>query len=95
MPRRPTRGAADAPAADAATVRLRATVRTFLETGGSSVETASRPHSHRNTVRSRSQRAEEIRGRPLEEDRIDLEVALVAGAQLGAWRPPVQSDPHA
>jgi DNA-binding PucR family transcriptional regulator len=66
------------------TARLRDTLRTYLETGGNSVETAERLHVHRNTVRYRVRRAEEVRGRPLDEDRIDLEVALVACAQLGA-----------
>lgn len=67
-----------------ATGRLRDTLRTYLETGGNSVETAERLHVHRNTVRYRVRRAEEVRGRPLDEDRIDLEVALVACAQLGS-----------
>ena len=69
---------------DEPTARLRETVRTYLETGGVSVETARRMYIHRNTVRYRVQRAEEIRGRPLDEDRIALEVALVACSQLGA-----------
>ena len=69
---------------DEPTARLRETVRTYLETGGVSVETARRLYIHRNTVRYRVQRAEEIRGRPLDEDRIALEVALVACSQLGA-----------
>jgi hypothetical protein len=69
---------------DDGTDRLRETLRTYLETGGNSVETADRLHVHRNTVRYRVRRAEEVRGRPLEEDRIDLEVALVACAQLGS-----------
>ncbi len=67
-----------------ATARLRDTLRTYLETGGNSVETAERLHVHRNTVRYRVRRAEEVRGRPLDDDRIDLEVALVACAQLGS-----------
>lgn len=69
---------------DEATARLRDTVRTYLECGGSSVETAERLHVHRNTVRYRIRRAEEVRGRPLSEERIDLEVALVAAMQLGS-----------
>ncbi len=74
----------DLGADDAATARLRETVRTYLETGEISIETARRLHVHRNTVRYRVQRAEEIRGRPLHEDRIALEVALVACSQLGS-----------
>ncbi|MTV24080.1 hypothetical protein FTX61_01390 [Nitriliruptoraceae bacterium ZYF776] len=69
---------------DDTTAKLRETVRTFLESGGSYVETAERLRCHRNTVRYRIQRAEEVRGRPLSEDRIDVEVALTACAQLGA-----------
>lgn len=69
---------------DDATSRLRDTVRTYLESGGNSVETAERLHVHRNTVRYRIRRAEEVRGRPLTEERIDLEVALVVCSQLGA-----------
>lgn len=68
---------------DMATARLRETVRTYLETGGISVETARRLYIHRNTVSYRVRRAEETRGRPLDEDRIDLEVALVLCSQLG------------
>jgi DNA-binding PucR family transcriptional regulator len=74
----------DLAADDDATGRLRETVRTLLECGGSYVDTAERLHIHRNTVRYRLQRAEEVRGRPLSSDRIDLEVALVACHQLGA-----------
>lgn len=69
---------------DEPTARLRDTVRTYLESGGNSVETAERLHIHRNTVRYRVRRAEEVRGRPLNEERIDLEVALVVCAQLGS-----------
>lgn len=68
---------------DTPTAQLRDTLRTYLETGGISVETGRRLYIHRNTVHYRVQRAEEIRGRPLEEDRIDLEVALVLCSQLG------------
>ena len=68
---------------DAATAKLRETVRTHLETGGTSVETGRRLHVHRNTVYYRVQRAEEVRGRSLDEDRVDLEVALALCAQLG------------
>ena len=68
---------------DTPTARLRETLRTYLETGGVSVETGRRLYIHRNTVHYRVQRAEEIRGRPLDEDRIDLEVALVLCSQLG------------
>lgn len=64
--------------------RLRETVRTFLETGGSATETAKRLHVHRNTVRYRVRKAEEVRGRALSDDRIDVEVSLLTCEQLGA-----------
>lgn len=64
--------------------RLRETLRLYLATGTNTTETANRLHIHRNTVRYRLQRAEEIRGRPLTDDRIDVEVSLVVCAQLGA-----------
>ena len=69
---------------DEPTARLRDTVRTYLESGGNSGETAERLHIHRNTVRYRVRRAEEVRGRLLTEERIDLEVALVVCAHLGS-----------
>ncbi|WP_320668760.1 PucR family transcriptional regulator [Patulibacter defluvii] len=64
--------------------RLRETVRVFLGTNGSYTETAARLHLHKNTVLYRVRKAEELRGRPLDEDRIGLEVALLACDRLGA-----------
>ena len=69
---------------DEDTARLRETVRTYLETGGSATETAERLHVHRNTVRYRLQKAEEVRGRPLDDDRVGVEVSLITCDQLGA-----------
>lgn len=63
--------------------RLRETVRIFLETGGSFTDAATRLHLHKNTVHYRVRKAEEIRGRPLTDGRLDVEVALVACQQLG------------
>jgi len=63
--------------------RLRETVRIFLETGGSFTDAATRLHLHKNTVHYRVRKAEEIRGRPLTDSRLDVEVALVACQQLG------------
>lgn len=63
--------------------RLRETVRIFLETGGSFTDAATRLHLHKNTVHYRVRKAEEIRGRPLSDSRLDVEVALVACQQLG------------
>jgi hypothetical protein len=58
--------------------RLRETVRVFLQSGGSYTEAAARLHLHKNTVHYRVRRAEEVRGRPLTESRLDIEVALLA-----------------
>jgi PucR C-terminal helix-turn-helix domain/GGDEF-like domain len=63
--------------------RLRETVRIFLATGGSFTDAAARLHLHKNTVHYRVRKAEEVRGRPLAERRLDVEVALVACHQLG------------
>lgn len=68
---------------DEANARLRETVRIFLETGGSFTDAASRLHLHKNTVHYRVRKAEEVRGRPFGEDRLDVEVALVACHHLG------------
>jgi hypothetical protein len=68
---------------DEGMARLRETVRLFLETGGSFTDAAARLHLHKNTVHYRVRKAEEIRGRPLTDGRLDVEVALVACEQLG------------
>ncbi|ETW26750.1 PucR family transcriptional regulator [Mycobacterium gastri] len=68
---------------DDASARLRETSRMFLETNGSFTETAARLHLHKNTVLYRVRKAEELRGRALAEDRIGVEVALLACAWLG------------
>ncbi|MBV8996958.1 MAG: helix-turn-helix domain-containing protein [Pseudonocardiales bacterium] len=39
---------------------------------------------HRNTAQYRAQKAEELRGRPLREGRLDLELALLACHWLGS-----------
>ena len=56
--------------------RLRETLLVFLETGGSLVATAKRMSLHRNSVAYRIQRARELRGRDIDDDRADLELAL-------------------
>ena len=68
---------------DEAIARLRETVRVFLETGGSFTDAATRLHLHKNTVHYRVRKAEEIRGKPFQSDRLDVEVALMACQQLG------------
>jgi DNA-binding PucR family transcriptional regulator len=57
---------------------LRDTARVFLETGGSYTATADRLFLHRNTAQYRVRKAEEVRGRPLREGRLDVELALLA-----------------
>ena len=71
-------------ATDESTARLRATVRCFLDANGSFTEAAARLHLHKNTVSYRIRKAEEVRGRPLGDDRLDLEVALLVCDLL--WR---------
>lgn len=58
--------------------RLRETLQTFLRCNDSYVATAERVHLHKNTVKYRVDKAVAARGRPLGEDRLDLELALVA-----------------
>ena len=57
---------------------LRETARVFLETGGSYTATAEQLFLHRNTAQYRVRQAEEVRGRPLRERRLDAELALIA-----------------
>ncbi|MFI7498943.1 helix-turn-helix domain-containing protein [Streptomyces sp. NPDC049687] len=64
-------------------VRLRSTVQVFLDARGSFTDAATRMHVHKNTVHYRVRKAEEILGHPLTENRLDIEVALLACAQLG------------
>lgn len=64
--------------------RLRQTARVFLQTGGSYTATAEQLFLHRNTAQYRVQKAEEIRGRPFREGRLDAELALLACHWLGS-----------
>jgi len=63
--------------------RLRDTARVFLGTGGSYTATAEQLSLHRNTAQYRIQKAEEMRGRPLRDGRLDVELALLASHWLG------------
>ncbi|MCR1786443.1 helix-turn-helix domain-containing protein [Nocardioides carbamazepini] len=63
--------------------RLRETLLAFVEERESYVATAARVHLHKNTVKYRVDRAVEARGRPLGEERLDLELALIACRWLG------------
>ncbi|MEJ8278366.1 PucR family transcriptional regulator [Pseudonocardia spirodelae] len=69
---------ADEPGTD----QLRETLRVFLAVGGSYTQAAARLHLHKNTVHYRVRKAEELLGRPVGEDRLQVEVALLAAAQL-------------
>jgi DNA-binding PucR family transcriptional regulator len=62
---------------------LRETVRVFLESSSSYTQAAGLLHLHKNTVYYRVRKAEELRGRPLTEARLDVEVALRAATLLG------------
>lgn len=68
---------------DEAHERLRDTVDAYLRSGGSLAGAAAELHLHRNSVQYRLRRAEEVRGRPLAEGRVDVEVALLACRLLG------------
>jgi DNA-binding PucR family transcriptional regulator len=57
--------------------RMRETLREFLRTGSSFKVTADALHLHVNSVKYRLQRAVERRGRPITDDRLDVEVALL------------------
>jgi len=64
--------------------RLRDTLLVFLQTGGSYKTTAERLMVHKNTVQYRIRKAEESLGRPVGENRHDVELALKASHWLGS-----------
>jgi DNA-binding PucR family transcriptional regulator len=64
--------------------RLRDTLLTFLQMGGSYETTAERLMLHKNTVQHRIRKAEESLGRPVSENRHDVELALQATYWLGS-----------
>ena len=64
--------------------RLRDTLLVFLQTGGSYKATAERLMLHKNTVQYRIRKAEESLGRPVGENRHDVELALRASHWLGS-----------
>jgi DNA-binding PucR family transcriptional regulator len=57
--------------------RMRETLREFLHAGSSFKATADKLHLHVNSVKYRVQRALERRGKPITDDRLDVEVALL------------------
>ena len=64
--------------------RLRDTLLTFLQTGGSYKTTAERLMLHKNTVQYRIRKAGESLGRPVGENPHDVELALRASHWLGS-----------
>jgi DNA-binding PucR family transcriptional regulator len=70
--------------------RLRDTLRVFLRCGGSYKATAEQMMLHKNTIQYRIRKAEESLGRPLDENRLGVELALQASHWLGpaVLRPP-------
>ena len=57
--------------------RLRETLRVFLGTNSSFKAAAEKLHLHTNTVKYRVSRAIDRRGRPITDDRLEVEVALL------------------
>jgi hypothetical protein len=64
--------------------RLRETLLVFLQSGGSYKATAEQLMVHKNTVQYRIRKAEESLGRPVGENRHDVELALRASHWLGS-----------
>lgn len=64
--------------------RLRDTLRVFLQENGSYKSTAERLLLHKNTVQYRVRKAQESIGRPVGENRSDVELALRASHWLGS-----------
>jgi DNA-binding PucR family transcriptional regulator len=64
--------------------RMRDTLLTFLQSGGSYKATAEQMVLHKNTVQYRIRKAEESLGRAAAEDRHDVELALQASRWLGS-----------
>jgi DNA-binding PucR family transcriptional regulator len=63
--------------------RLRDTLRVFLQENGSYKATAERLTLHKNTVQYRVRKAEESLRRPVAQDRLRVELALLAAQWLG------------
>jgi hypothetical protein len=64
--------------------RLRETMLVFLQTGGSYKTTAEQLMLHKNTVQYRIRKAEESLGRPVGDNRHNVELALQASRWLGS-----------
>lgn len=64
--------------------RLRETLRVFLRAGSSNKAAADQLHLHVNSVKYRVQRAVDRRARPISDDRLEVEVALLLCHWFGA-----------
>jgi DNA-binding PucR family transcriptional regulator len=75
--------------------RLRDTLRVFLQENGSFKATAERLILHKNSVQYRVRKAEEALGHPVDDNRLQVELALLASQWLGATvlRHPRQPQP--
>jgi DNA-binding PucR family transcriptional regulator len=69
---------------DGHSATLRDTLRVFLHENGSFKATAERLVLHKNTVQYRIRKAEESLGHPVGENRLQVELALLASQWLGA-----------
>lgn len=67
-----------------AEARARETLRVFLSTGRSYAQTSEQLMLHRNSVKYRINKLEAERGKPLDGDRLDLEIALQVCHFLGS-----------
>jgi DNA-binding PucR family transcriptional regulator len=74
----------DLAADDDQSARLRDTLRMFLGEKGSFKATAEKLTLHKNTVQYRVRKAEDALGTPLDENRLQIELALLACRWLGA-----------
>lgn len=70
-------------ARDASTMRLRGTALAFLRSGANARAAADLLGTHRNTVLYRVRRAEELLGRPIDDGRLRLELALTLVETFG------------
>jgi DNA-binding PucR family transcriptional regulator len=68
---------------DEQNARLRGTLRVFLQENGSYKTTAEQLMLHKNTVQYRVRKAEEALRRPIGQDRLQIELALLASHRLG------------
>lgn len=67
-----------------ADLKLRETAKVFLRSGASLKSAGEELHLHSNTVKYRVGRAAQRRGRPLTDDRLDVEIALEMCELFGA-----------